>query len=91
MRRPIIAPPARLLAAQVPDEQSADRREPVRPQDSSVRTRKIVPLSVEPADLVGDVRALVGAGIRIDEVLLDAAMRGWSVNTRRAFRSDLTL
>ena len=66
-------------------------REPVRPQKSSVRTRKIVPLSVEPADLIGDVRALAGAGIRIDEALLDAAMRGWSENTRRAFRSDLTL
>lgn len=91
MRRPIIAPPARLLAAQAPDEKSPDSREPVRPQESSLRTRKIVPLSVEPADLVGDVRALVGAGIRIDEALLDAAMRGWSVNTRRAFRSDLTL
>lgn len=91
MRRPIIALPARLLAAQAPDEKGADRREPLRPQDSSLPIRKIVPLSVEPADLSGDVRALVGAGIRIDEVLLDAAMLGWSVNTRRAFRSDLTL
>lgn len=91
MRRPIIAPPARLLAAQAPDEKSPDMCEPVRPQKSSVRTRKIVPLSVEPADLIGDVRALAGAGIRIDEALLDAAMRGWSENTRRAFRSDLTL
>jgi integrase len=91
MRRPIIARPARLLAAQVPDEKSPDGGETAGPQESSVRTRKIVPLSVEPADLVKDVRALVGAGIRIDEALLDAAMRGWSVNTRRAFRSDLTL
>lgn len=55
----------------------------------------LVPLSVEPADLVADVRALIGTGTRpgggIDEALLDAAMRGWSINTRRAFRSDLTL
>lgn len=34
---------------------------------------------------------MVGEGIRIDEALLDAAMRGWSDNTRRAFRSDLAL
>lgn len=47
--------------------------------------------AVEPSDLVADVRTLVGAGVRIDEALLDAAMRGWSDNTRRAFRSDLTL
>lgn len=48
-------------------------------------------LSADPADLVGDVRALVGAATPIDEALLDAALRGWSANTRRAFRSDLTL
>ncbi len=41
--------------------------------------------------LIADVRALVGAGEAIDAALLDAAMRGWSRNTRRAFRSDLTL
>lgn len=29
--------------------------------------------------------------MRIDEALLEAAMRGWSANTRRAFRSDLAL
>ena len=51
----------------------------------------IVPLSCEPVDLIADVRALVGGGEAIDAALLDAAMRGWSRNTRRAFRSDLTL
>ena len=51
----------------------------------------IVRLSTAPEDLVADVRRMVGAGVRIDEALLDAAMRGWSVNTRRAFRSDLGL
>lgn len=42
-------------------------------------------------ELIADVRSLAGTGAAIDEALLDAAMRGWSVNTRRAFRSDLTL
>lgn len=51
----------------------------------------IVPLSAAPADLIAEVRGMVGEGIRIDEALLDAAMRGWSDNTRRAFRSDLAL
>lgn len=45
----------------------------------------------ETADVIGEVRALVGATATIDEGLLDAALRGWSANTRRAFRSDLTL
>lgn len=51
--------------------------------------------SVEPADLIADVRALVVQGtavaVTIDEALLDVAMRAWSHNTRRAFASDLTL
>lgn len=51
--------------------------------------------SAEPADLIADVRALVGQGaaaaVTIDEALLDAAMRAWSANTRRAFASDLAL
>ncbi len=51
----------------------------------------IVRLSTAPEDLVADVRRMVGAGVSIDAALLDAAMRGWSVNTRRAFRSDLGL
>jgi integrase len=53
--------------------------------------RALVRLGTEPSDLVAEVRTLVGAGVRIDEALLDAAMRGWSDNTRRAFRSDLIL
>src|SRR3546814_7681594 len=48
-------------------------------------------IAVEPADLAGEVRALVGASAVMDEALLDAAIRGWSHNTRRAFRSDLIL
>jgi integrase len=51
----------------------------------------IVARSIETADLIADVSGLVGAGAAIDHALLDAAMRGWSHNTRRAFRSDLTL
>lgn len=43
------------------------------------------------AELAGEVRALVGSAAPIDAVLVDAAIRGWSANTRRAFRSDLTL
>ena len=43
------------------------------------------------SELIADLRALAGPAAAIDEALLDAAMRGWSVNTRRAFRSDLTL
>lgn len=48
-------------------------------------------LASDAAALIGDVRALVGSTVAIDEGLLDAALRGWSPNTRRAFRSDLTL
>lgn len=46
---------------------------------------------VEPTDIAGEVRALVGAAVTMDDALLDAAIRGWSHNTRRAFRSDLIL
>ena len=41
--------------------------------------------------VVADVRELVGPRAPIDEALVAAAVRGWSANTRRAFRSDLTL
>lgn len=51
----------------------------------------IVAPSAAPADLVTDVRALVGAAAPVDEELIAAAVRGWSHNTRRAFRSDLTI
>jgi len=51
----------------------------------------LVPLGVEPVDLIADVCAMVGADVAIDAALLNAAMRGWSANTRRAFRSDLFL
>lgn len=57
----------------------------------SASRNAIVPLGVAPADLVAEVRTLVGASVPIDEALLDAALRGWSQNTRRAFRSDLGL
>ena len=53
--------------------------------------RALVRLRTGPSDLVAEVRSLVGAGLCIDEPLLDAAMRGWSENTRRVLRSDLTL
>src|SRR3546814_5042319 len=38
--------------------------------------------------VVRDVRDLVGASAPIDAELVSAAVRGWSHNTRRAFRSD---
>ncbi|WP_084691277.1 tyrosine-type recombinase/integrase [Sphingomonas sp. SRS2] len=41
--------------------------------------------------VVQDVRDLVGAGVAVDASLIAAAVRGWSANTRRAFRSDLVL
>jgi integrase len=41
--------------------------------------------------VVSDVRALVGPQARVDTDIVAAAVRGWSLNTRRAFRSDLTL
>lgn len=43
------------------------------------------------AEFVNDVRALVGAVRPIDAELVAAAVRGWSHNTRRAFRSDLAI
>jgi len=52
------------------------------------RSRAVAPVDGE---VVHDVRALVGASARIDEALVAAAARGWSANTRRAFRSDLVL
>lgn len=42
-------------------------------------------------EIVRDVRDLVGLAATVDAELIAAAVRGWSVNTRRAFRSDLTL
>lgn len=43
------------------------------------------------ADMVADVRAMLGATTSIDPAILDAAFRAWSANTRRAFRADLLL
>src|SRR3546814_340034 len=40
-------------------------------------------VAVEPADLAGEVRALVGAAAAMDDALLNAAIRGWSHNTDR--------
>jgi integrase len=42
-------------------------------------------------EIVRDVRDLVGVAAPVDAELVAAAVRGWSANTRRAFRSDLTL
>ncbi|PKP94160.1 MAG: integrase [Alphaproteobacteria bacterium HGW-Alphaproteobacteria-16] len=41
--------------------------------------------------VVQDVRGLVGPAVLLDTELVAAAVRGWSHNTRRAFRSDLCL
>lgn len=54
-------------------------------------TRGATLAPMEATDLAGEVRALVGPATPVDMALLDAAIRGWSANTRRAFRSDLTL
>lgn len=57
---------------------------PARPQAAIVDARTV--------DLVvQDVRGLVGPAAKLDAELVAAAVRGWSHNTRRAFRSDLTL
>lgn len=45
----------------------------------------------ETSDLIAEVRLLAGPQVIIEEALLDAAMRAWSNNTLRAFRSDLRL
>src|SRR3546814_9854640 len=42
-------------------------------------------------EIVRDVRDLVGQASPVDDELVAAAVRGWSHNTRRAFRSDLTI
>ena len=42
-------------------------------------------------EIVQDVRDLVGQAPAVDDELVAAAVRGWSRNTRRAFRSDLTI
>lgn len=42
-------------------------------------------------EVVRDVRDLVGLAATVDTELVAAAVRGWSLNTRRAFRSDLSL
>lgn len=38
-----------------------------------------------------DVRTQLAPTSTVDPEVLDAAMRGWSENTRRAFRSDMAL
>ena len=43
------------------------------------------------SEIVADVRDLVGMVAIVDGELIAAAVRGWSSNTRRAFRSDLTI
>ncbi|MGD9810609.1 MAG: tyrosine-type recombinase/integrase [Sphingobium sp.] len=43
------------------------------------------------AQVVGDVREFIGPALVVDADLVAAAVRGWSHNTRRAFRSDLTI
>src|SRR3546814_17023619 len=42
-------------------------------------------------EIVRDVRDLVGQASPVDDELVAAAVRGWSHNTRRSFRSDLTI
>ncbi len=47
--------------------------------------------ALEPSQLVGEVRNQLAPAATVDPDVLDAAMRGWSMNTRRAFRSDMAL
>lgn len=54
-------------------------------------TTSVPPSSGEVAEVVDEVRALVGVAQTIDDELVAAAVRGWSDNTRRAFRSDLII
>lgn len=51
--------------------------------------RKALSVPIEPDELIDEIRGLIAPSAKIDEDLLDAALRGWSANTRRAFRSDL--
>lgn len=46
---------------------------------------------LDPLDLIDEVRSLIAPRATIDSDILDAVVRGWSANTRRAFRSDLSL
>lgn len=47
--------------------------------------------ALEPSEIVKDIRTLIAPGSIAHVDVLEAAMRGWSSNTRRAFRSDLRL
>lgn len=49
------------------------------------------PPSAAVAAVVDDVRDLVGLAPQTDDEMIAAAVRGWSDNSRRAFRSDLTI
>lgn len=49
------------------------------------------PSGPEPAQLMVEVRTQLAPTSTVDPEVLDAAMRGWSENTRRAFRSDMAL
>ena len=48
-------------------------------------------LSRTTPELANEVRVAIAPNAAIDMDVLDAAIRGWSANTRRAFRSDLYL
>ncbi|MBV2149878.1 integrase [Sphingobium sp. AS12] len=47
--------------------------------------------ATDPAELAQEVVRFAGPSGTIDLAVLDAVLRAWSPNTRRAFRSDLTL
>ena len=49
------------------------------------------PPSADVGEVVDDVRALAGTVREIKAELIEAAVRAWSHNTRRAFRSDLKI
>ena len=101
MRRRVLARPMRLLPAAT-DANSAEvgteagcaslAEQDGAPAATAPRgTEPAVARSDAAEDLICHVRSLAGPSAPIDAALLDAAMRGWSDNTRRAFRSDLTL
>ena len=100
MRRRVLARPARELADEQAREHDSEglaggaaektsTTSAVAPPLEPPRNRRAVALAEDPEELVADVKALVGGGGGIDEAVLDAALRAWSANTRRAFRSDL--
>jgi integrase len=59
--------------------------------ETTLKLAAVSPAASVADAVASDVRQLVGGGRAVDTALIDAATRGWSANTQRAFRSDLAL